>query len=377
MRVLIIGDKNHVFIYNLVKWIKKTNPKVDSIDVFHRNKKRQKTDALYRNIYSYESSIGSLPITRRFYREKSKNRYFLNKFIKIQENFDLTHIHYFEDRLVKNAKFIADNLTGRLIVSIWGSDFYRRNSEDRDKMLPILKRAEVITFENPEMMEEFRSYYLKHHDIVFKQLSINRFGLAPLDDLKNLKLTREECKSELNLPIESITITVGYNAFRGQQHDEIIKSFKAVADKLDARVILLFPLTYGDQVYGDHLNSKLQGLGLPYKVFSSFMTNREVALLRKASDYFINLQITDALSGSMLEHLYANSIVVTGSWLPYGVLDKLGIKIHKINDVSQVGEIMIKLIEDKTHNFDNTNGDKIFEFSYWGNCIKSWNELYG
>jgi hypothetical protein len=137
------------------------------------------------------------------------------------------------------------------------------------------------------------------------------------------------------------------------------------------------PLTYGGNVhYKDKIVRKLNSMDYQFTVLTSFLNDRQVAMLRKASDYFINLQITDQLSGSMLEHLYAGSTVLTGSWLPYNILDGLGIRLLKVNDVPQAAKVIKDhLLNGKTDDSE-MNGKLIYDFSYWGNCIKSWNDLY-
>lgn len=378
MKVLLVGDKDHVFIYNLVKWLRKTNKSIKSIDVISRKRTKNNTDKYYSNIFCYEPFNVSVLFLRRFYKEKSKNIYFKKKIKKIEKNYDLIHIHYVEHRLVENADFIAKNITGRLVVTVWGSDFYRSNEYSRKRMLPIFKRADKISFENPEMMEEFKLYYSLKFGLNFDKLCVVRFGLAPLEQLKLLDLNRKECKSKINIPPTAVSICIGYNASMGQQHLTILDSIEKIIGKLNKEIYVILPLTYGgNKDYFGQITDKLNSLSYNVKVFTGFLSNYDVAVIRKATDYFINLQITDQLSGSMLEHIYAGNVIITGSWLPYNILNELGVEIVKIDEVGQIGEKVYELIQSEEH-FKNEpkNSKKIYQFSYWGNCIKEWNNLY-
>jgi uncharacterized protein with ACT and thioredoxin-like domain len=68
------------------------------------------------------------------------------------------------------------------------------------------------------------------------------------------------------------------------------------------------------------------------------MPNEEVSQLRIASDIMIQLQTTDMLSASMLEHIYAKNIIITGSWLPYKDLREWGLVYHEVEEVMDIGQ---------------------------------------
>jgi len=108
------------------------------------------------------------------------------------------------------------------------------------------------------------------------------------------------------------------------------------------------------------------------------MPDREIALIRKASDVFINVQVTDQFSGSMQEHLFAENVVITGDWLPYKTLDERGVFMRKVSSVDDVGRELLHV----AHNLDSLrkncliNPDIIWELSSWEKNIQSWVGLY-
>lgn len=206
-----------------------------------------------------------------------------------------------------------------------------------------------------------------------------RFGLAPLSELKNLRLTKAECRESLGIPNDSFLVTIGYNANIGQQHLGVLKSINDYSSRLPENLYLLLPLTYGGpQNYKSSLKSWLEDSGLRYKLFSKFMPDREIALMRKASDVFINVQVSDQFSGSMQEHLFAENVVITGDWLPCKTLDERGVFMRKVSSVDDVGRELVHV----ANNLDSLrkdclkNPDIIWELSSWEKNIQSWVGLY-
>ncbi|MBD3807847.1 MAG: hypothetical protein IE880_03920 [Epsilonproteobacteria bacterium] len=90
----------------------------------------------------------------------------------------------------------------------------------------------------------------------------------------------------------------------------------------------------------------------------------------------INILVTDSFSGSMQEFLYANNIVITGSWLPYDVFDNEGIIYEKIDSAGKLSDkledILSNLQSYKT-NLDK-NIDIISKLSSWKYNIQNWME---
>jgi hypothetical protein len=59
---------------------------------------------------------------------------------------------------------------------------------------------------------------------------------------------------------------------------------------------------------------------LSYRVLDTALSDREVAMLRCATDILIHVPISDVFSAAMLETLYAGGLLITGAWLPYSEL---------------------------------------------------------
>ena len=105
------------------------------------------------------------------------------------------------------------------------------------------------------------------------------------------------------------------------------------------------------------------------------MTDRELALYRSAINIMIQVQSTDSFSGAMQEHLYAGSLVITGNWLPYSVLDDEHVEYIKVSEIQEIGEEVSNNLK-KTVDL-NKNKRAIAKFSKWNLTLQTWINLYG
>ena len=92
----------------------------------------------------------------------------------------------------------------------------------------------------------------------------------------------------------------------------------------------------------------------------------------------INTPISDQLSASMIEHLYAENIVITGNWLPYDIFDQNNIFLSKVSSVDGVGEKLVYVIKNynKLKKKYKYNKELIYSLCSWENSIKKWKNMY-
>ena len=371
-KILLIGNHEHQFITNLVKWLKKDNDNF-VIDIFSTHNLSNDGYTVYRKIYksySLNSFIQKLPLIRKYYNQWQ----YTSNFKQIKEHYDIIHIHYvdaFASCLINEIKKKGK----KLILSFWGSDFYRANEKIRKKLKNLVIIADAITFTNPKMKNDFFEYYGNMNTSV----EIVRFGLEPLEFLKKLKAAKSESRRILGFPDDHIIVTIGYNSSPAQQHIEIIESIKEVTNKLPGNVFFVFPLTYGPK--GKHieeLKTILKNSGLKHKLLLEYMPDEKVAHLRNAGDIMIQLQTTDQFSGSMQEHMFTSNVVITGSWLPYDVLEENGVYFRKINKVQEVGSDLLYCVNNLEAEQSKTKSNKeiIYSLSSWPVNINSWVKLY-
>ncbi|MFR1708044.1 MAG: methyltransferase domain-containing protein [Clostridium sp.] len=291
------------------------------------------------------------------------------------EYYDFIHIHYlhsFYGEFYEKIK-IASN---KIIITIWGSDFYKANEQEKIRLKNLISISDKITFDNEVTMDEFCNYYKNTR----KKSRVCRFGLKVLEYIDKLEeLDKETIKSKLGVPANSIIVTCGYNADIYQQHLSIIESIKNTIKLISQDVYFIFPMTYKiDEIYLKSIKARLEVSGLNYKVIDEFMNYEEIAMLEKATDIFIQVQTSDTLSATMIENLYCKNIVITGSWLPYQPLKENGIEFIEVDMVDQVGDKLIWTIENMQKlqpNYDYNN-KIISNMCLWKHTASDWKELY-
>jgi hypothetical protein len=108
------------------------------------------------------------------------------------------------------------------------------------------------------------------------------------------------------------------------------------------------------------------------------MTDEAIAYLRKATNILIQTQKTDAFSGSTQEHLFAQSVVITGEWLPYQSLKEKDIYFETIDSMTSLSKKLSDVIDNYAEIQEIVklkNTPEKFKGSLWSECIKGWYEV--
>lgn len=376
-RILLVGDGNHQFITNLITWLNKHNQYKFIIDILSFKPILDENKKYYNNIFRINDNNFLYYFIHKIRRIRVYYRFYLYyEIIKKLPNYDFIHFHYIGVDSYFIAKQIKKKKKSKIIFSIWGSDLYRLSSKYEKGFLASTRYANIISFTNEKSLNYFSSRFNWEKN----NLKLCRFGLAPLESLKEIKTTKKETKKLLNWNKTKMAITIGYNLQPAQQHVEILNQFNnEKVKKLKDKIQLILPITYGGTPkYKNQLLEKLNQLPFEYTIYDTFLTDEKVALIRQASDVMIQLQLTDQFSGSMQEHLYAHNLVITGSWLPYETMKEHGawfIEIDKLEELT-------KIIPDVINNFEkyeqktNNNSQAITELSSWEKNIQAWIDLY-
>lgn len=376
--VLIIGDVNHTLIRQLSVELK--DEFLFNIDIlslfgcYHRNQK------YFDKLYSVSLPSVGEPIGR--IRTKLNHIFYykvIKDIVKSLQNYDTINIHYLNPIYRHFIKLFRDK-TPKLIVTIWGSDFYRVSNKTKNKLKKVFDLCDLITFTNDSMKNDFLSYYRDYHH----KVKVCRFGLKVLDvieevqSINNLEEFKDEFLSRYNIDSKKKIIACGYNSSPGQQHEQIIKAIQMVNTEKLQDVVFLFPMAYGDENNRLKIELLLEDCSFSYKVISDYLEDKEVAMLRVVSDIMINVQTTDQFSGSMQETLYAGNVLINGGWLPYDTFKDAGAFFLEIKELSELHRKIEECIDDldglklKSKN----NRKVIWELSSWRKNGKEWYELY-
>ena len=109
------------------------------------------------------------------------------------------------------------------------------------------------------------------------------------------------------------------------------------------------------------MQRKAAAAGLEFRIVQRYLDRQELAAFRIASDILIHLPVSDALSGTVLETVYAGNAVITGSWLPYSPFRKAGLPLVTVENVaalsSCISDTLLRLTELKQRSGRRSSAD--------------------
>jgi hypothetical protein len=377
MKILIIGDANHQFLYNFVSDLKLYFNNRIQVDILSTSRLPLKKSAqVYDNVYTplINSALLNINGFRIWWR-----RFILKNHIKkISAQYDICNIHYADKDILPSVNDIK-KFSKKIICSVWGSDVYRAPEKILNKQKDYYNKIDLITFENNHTLEFFDNIF----HLPKSKYQFFTFHLKPLELMKKFEnISRKEIKKFFNIDPDKIIITVGYSASPGAQHIRVIETLKKDNKliELKNKICFFFPLTYPkNNNYLSKLKHNLNSFPFEYKLFLDFMPNEQIAYLRNASDIFIIVTVTDQLSGSLLEHLYAKSVVLAGEWLPYKVLEEKGTYFRKVSETfSNLGTLLLDTVVNLEREVSKCipNTDTIAQINNWDVIMKNWYDIY-
>lgn len=285
-----------------------------------------------------------------------------NEVARIAEKYELIDFHVFHI----NVDAIAEKFIGKKIIkiTIWGSDFYRADNTRREKQRIIYSRCNCVQLSTETMKKDFVDYY---HDFENK-IRIANFGLFMFDIIDKVKTNQHKAKfNSKHISSDRLTVVCGYNGIKLQRHDLIIEAISDLDISIKDKLYLIFPMTYGaDKKYVKSIKDDIKKLNIPFEILEQDLCNEDVARLRIDADLVINIQTTDAFSGSLQEHLYAGSLLLVGDWLPYKILDDNNVFYKKCtleNIKEQIADCVVNYNEYKKQT--KRNKEIMYNISSW------------
>lgn len=374
MKVLIVGNANHIFVINFVKWMKRAlGPEITIHGLTGPVSKDSPARDYFDRLYEVRPDVSGIkrPIKGILF-----TLFEIFTTSKILNKYDICHIQGLSYTIgIMLSHLLAH--CDRMIVTVWGSDFYAEKSKFKRRLQKrLIEKAHVVTLGNKEMASHVARYF----DIPNDKISIASFASDPLEELKKMQaMSRGEAKRILGLDPQCIAITCGYSSRAEHRQCEFIRMVDRKRSELPKNIMLLFPMTYGDDVKNiQNLQLLLKQTGIPFKLYNKFLSIREIALLRKASDIMIHIVDHDQGAASLEEYLYAENIVVTGEWLPYSLFDSNGIFWKKVTSVAEVDIALLECVNNLNNYRERckVNREIVETKDGWENTITLWLNLY-
>ena len=100
--------------------------------------------------------------------------------------------------------------------------------------------------------------------------------------------------------------------------------------------------------------------------------------MKLVSDVCVQMPKYDALSASVLEAIYAVSITICGSWLPYGNFRRNGIQFYEAEDFQGLTDRLTKVLRDMDSNVNSMkdNYTRIEEGFLRDTDVHKWIKIY-
>ncbi|WP_263808895.1 hypothetical protein [Salinibacter sp.] len=322
-----------------------------------------------RTFLTFLKDVTSMGVAGRMgYKQIAANVARKMKYEGVIKNHEVVHVNYLN---WSNCMMVrAASKDQKIIVSFLGSDLLCKYGSKRYKVQKeAIEKADVITVHHNLMRQVLLSKFGRkiNHKVVEVL-----FGVPP-----NRVHKLDNCNMEKNVPNkldninEKSIVQVGYNAYKDQNHIDVVKSISKSKVGRD-KIHIVIPLTYGRESlsYIESIKCELKKSKFEYTLIHGYMTDREVAALHKAVDVFIIARNTDALNNALTEHLHSGSRVIAGQWLPYNVLQREGADISTISSIGQVGECLNEELKNLS------KGNYLPESSYMVNTIDQWEKIY-
>jgi hypothetical protein len=296
-------------------------------------------------------------------------------------NHDIYHFHYCTPYNLRYLFHLPRS--AKVICSFWGSDLYR-NRDERTLFYVknALERANVISIQTPEMGEALLKRY---GEKLRPKLRFALFAqeVAIYDKIDVLQKSPDRLaafKTKLGIPQTNTVIAVGYSATSAFHHIEVLKTIQKLPPDVLENLTVVLSLTY--QREANYLR-ELQAFCDTVRSFQivqlhNFLNFEEVAALRVITDIQIQMPVSDALSGSVTEVLYAENVVIAGDWLPYAIFERRKISFYKVSGYLELEKLLPRIVKDlrlvKLKNVGNKAGIRAYFFPE--TTSRAWLKIY-
>lgn len=264
----------------------------------------------------------------------------------------------------------------KLITTIYGRDFNYAKDVTKNRLKVLFNRATFIIFTNKMLMEKFNNYYYQQYA---PKLRVCRFGIPDIPYIDKCRQENKSYKALFNVPPDKLTLVCGTYGGDGMNQERMLAELMKIKDILSPQVHIIISYIYGGTPEGlTKIKNVLSNSPFTYTILLNYMNLEEMAKWRLATDILIFLPDTDQFSSAMLESLYAGAGLITGSWLPYGLLDEIGIVYTKIDKFEQLNAALLPLLEDVKQGlpYAGQNRKLIYELSSWDKCKNCWLQVY-
>lgn len=371
MEILYVADGNSIHSYRYLDKVLTNDNVVDLVSFYYKKSGiKDISDVNKYYIKPYKTIVGRII-----------NGYLLvREMLACKKKYDCMQVDYIS---IINLLFVKRLLilTPKLILTFYGSDLFRTKKVFSIWIRVFLNKAYKINLLSQGMLDYFHSVYGYKYD---EKINLCDFGnslIEPIDDVQ-LSMGKIACKNYLGCESDSLLISIGYNAIKEQQHLKLIKALNSldVADKNKKLTLVLHLYGKRNRAYINKIVRTIVNSGLKYIIIDRYLDDREMAILRVASDIFLYGQTTDALASSVIEYLYAGCVWIAPQWLDYRELEENGVSYIRYSSFKElpgaISKAMNVAISSEWEKNANNNKMVLFDMYSWRVVASKWNEIY-
>ncbi|NQX91461.1 MAG: hypothetical protein HRT74_04905 [Flavobacteriales bacterium] len=236
----------------------------------------------------------------------------------------------------------------------------------------LFDQCKGITVQNEDMAQII---CVKYGWNLKNKIITNRFLANDIimDQIKNTSKSeaRDWFESEFEKVGDKELMVIGYQSKPQTQQLEILEALNSIAIAKKKNLHLVYTFIYGkERTREENILKKSHEAGFTTTVIDRYLTNEEMAKLRCATDIFVHLPESDAFSNTLLEHLYAKNLVITGTWLPYGKHRAFGVCYREVEHPRDLKLEHFEEIE------VSQNPERIDRMRYEEDAAGQWLEIY-
>lgn len=290
---------------------------------------------------------------------------------------DVLEIHYpASNSQAYFVSLILKILNVPSLVTYWGSDILRINREGAKKQRHILNYATKINLPSKSIHDKFIFFY--GHDFDEKIVSAP-FASPSLEELNNQMriFSKSEAKKSLGFDQQRICVSVGYSGKKYHQHLKVIEQLSKMSNAEKQKFYLVVHLAgICDPLYQGEIEAALKRSGFDYSILPESFSLKRMAMLEIATDIFIHAQVSDALSSTVREYIFAKTVLVNPDWIKYQEFEDLGVKFIQYKDFSELPTILTKLLDGEINIDKDANSRLIYDNFSWKEAKPKWDSIY-
>ena len=306
--------------------------------------------------------------------------------INNRNQYDVIHIHFMDVRFLSFCKGLLKS-TAKLVITFWGSDLLRdavSNYKTAQAFKPWIEKASAINLMDNHSKGVFDELY---SDVNTDKAIVLDFGDSLFDkiDKEVDTLGKDKAKEKYNLPIDKVIVHIGHNGSVAHQHIKLLETLNNLPQKYKDNLYLVMHFGYSIGGYGyskeeyiDAVNKAASDTEIAYKIITDYITGKDMADFRLTADIMLYGQLTDAISASVVETVYAGGYFINPIWLDYSQFKEQGIKYAEYSEFEEIQEIIEQFLDGNRLSEKDLklNREAIKKLKGWDFLAPKWRELY-